>query len=32
MLNLIPADVAKREISFAVQHVAGSTQLQKCTP
>lgn len=32
MLQLLPADVVKREISFAVQHVAASTQLQKCTP
>lgn len=32
MLQLLPADVVKREISFAVQHVATSQQLQKCTP
>lgn len=31
MISLLPKDVAQREISFALQHIANSTQLQKCS-
>ncbi len=32
LAELLPADVAKREISFALQLIAASPQLQNCTP
>lgn len=31
MISLLPKDVAQREISFALQHIANSPQLQKCS-
>lgn len=32
LAELLPADIAKREISFALQLIAASPQLQQCTP
>lgn len=31
MISLLPKEVAQREISFALQHIAASPQLQKCS-